>query len=154
MDDFFDNICKMGRILDIYSEERNLYKVKKSLKNVEEFFEYTVYFNQDKYIEYINTQLDIVYCYSALGKKSHSNKVMVYLISDMVKVRNYEAIDYVLYIVDIKRLNSSSVEALRRITSRLEKLNHRREFIDNLKNMYQNKELDYTLNDRFMLEEK
>lgn len=154
MEDFFDDIYKLGGILDIYSEEKNLYKVKKSLKNVEEFFEYTVYLNEDKYIEYINTQLDVVYCYSALGKKSQSNKVMVYLISDMVKVRNYEAIDYVLYIVDIKRLNSSSMEALRRTTSRLEKLNHRRKFINKLKNMYQNKELDYALNDRFMLEEK
>ena len=71
----------------------------------------------------------------------------------MVKVRNYEAIDYVLYSVDIKRLNSSSMEALRRTTSRLKKLNYRRQFIQDLKTMYDNKELNYALNDKFMLEE-
>lgn len=154
MEDFFDDFHKSGGILDIYSDEKKYYEGRKSLKKLEEYFEYIVYFNEDKYIEYINTQLDVVYCYSALGKKNQSNKVMVYLISDMVKVRNYEAIDYVLYVVDIKRLNSSSMDALRRTTSRLKKLNHRRRFINNLKTMYQNKELNYALNDRFMLEEE
>ncbi len=153
MEDFFEELHKLGGNLDIYSDEKKCYKDRNSLKNFEEFFEYIVYCNENKYIEYINTQLDVVYCYSAQGKKSQSNKVMVYLISDMVKVRNYEAIDYVLYSVDIKRLNSSSMEALRRTTSRLKKLNHRRRFISDLKTMYENKELNYALNDRFMLEE-
>ena len=97
MEDFFDYFHKLEKILDIYSDESKCCKEKKSLKEFEENFEYIVYLNKNKYIEYINTQLDVVYCYSTLGKKSQSNKVMVYLISDMVKVRNYEAIDYVLY---------------------------------------------------------
>ncbi|MFX5834576.1 hypothetical protein ACT4ZA_02490 [Acinetobacter baumannii] len=153
MEDFFDELHKLGSVIDIYSDEEKYYKERNSLKNFEKFFEHIYYLNEDKYIEYINTQLDVVYCYSALGKKSQSNKVMVYLISDMVKVRNYEAIDYVLYTVDIKRLNSSSMEALRRTTFRLKNLNYRRRFISDLKTMYQNEELNYALNDRFMLEE-
>lgn len=153
MKDFFDDFHELGGILDIYHEAEKYYESRKYLENLEEYFEYIVYCNEDKYIEYIDTQLDVIYCYSALGKKSQSNKVMVYLISDMVKVRNYRAIDYVLYTVDINRLNSSSMEALRRTTSRLKKLNYRTKFINNLKTMYQNKELNYALNERFMLEE-
>lgn len=144
-------------ILDFYSTKTLNFDESEHLKEndyFEIFVEDIVYRNiESKYIEYIDTQLDVVYWYSYVGKRNQSNKVMVYLINDMIKTKNYIAIDYVLQSVDIKRLNSSSVDALRRSTSRLKLLNFRNKFINNLIFMFNNNQLSYELSDRFMLEE-
>lgn len=141
--DYFLDLTIKDKILDkLYDDENSCIEKNRVYLNIKQMD-----------IDYIDTQLDIVYWYAWKGKKNQSNKVMVYLINDMVKNKNYSAIDYVLFKVNVNRLNSASMDALRRTTSKIKYLNFRNEFIDTLTNMYNDKILNYELSEKFMLEE-
>jgi len=157
---YFLNITNTENTLRDFYSNRTIYDEEEWFLSEIDCYKYLnlenniIYLNiESKFIEYINTQLDIVYWCVCVGKKNQSNKVMVYLINDMVKTGNYIAIDYVLYNVDVNRLNSASMDALRRTTSKLKQLNFRTKFINDLTIMFNNHQLSYDLSDRFMLEE-